>query len=136
VIHEDIEGFAAALPERAASPGSISGPRPSASRSPTRLRSVATPLVTIKRRKFGQDAAQLSDIVAKRELAGLVLGLPRNMDGSEGPRAQSTRAFARNLAKHPDFEGSRSPSGTSGSARLRPKGHCWRRIRHENVAPR
>lgn len=62
------------------------------------LRSVATPLETIKRRKFGLDAEALLAILAKRELAGVVLGLPRNMDGSEGPRCQSTRAFARNFS--------------------------------------
>ncbi|MEE4188458.1 MAG: Holliday junction resolvase RuvX [Roseobacter sp.] len=59
--------------------------------------SVATPLATIKRRKFSLDAAELAKIVAARRIGGLVLGLPRNMDGSEGPRCQSTRAFARNL---------------------------------------
>ncbi|MEM9575887.1 MAG: Holliday junction resolvase RuvX [Pseudomonadota bacterium] len=61
--------------------------------------SVATPLETIKRRKFAQDAARLNDILAERRVGGLVLGLPRNMDGTEGPRCQSTRAFARNLAQ-------------------------------------
>lgn len=61
--------------------------------------SVATPLETIKRRKFTLDAARLAEIVVERRIGGLVLGLPRNMDGSEGPRCQSTRAFARNLEK-------------------------------------
>ncbi|AEI94909.1 Holliday junction resolvase RuvX [Roseobacter litoralis] len=61
--------------------------------------SVATPLETIKRRKFTLDAARLVEIASERRLGGLVLGLPRNMDGSEGPRCQSTRAFARNLEK-------------------------------------
>lgn len=59
---------------------------------------VATPVLTIKRKKFGVDAATLETMIADRAVGGLVLGLPRNMDGSEGPRAQSTRAFARNLA--------------------------------------
>jgi putative Holliday junction resolvase len=62
-----------------------------------RLLSVATPTETIKRKKFSVDAARLLEIATQREVAGLVLGLPRNMDGSEGPRCQSTRAFARNL---------------------------------------
>lgn len=62
------------------------------------LRSVATPLETVKRRKFGLDAEALLAILVKRDIAGLVLGLPRNMDGSEGPRCQSTRAFARNFS--------------------------------------
>lgn len=58
---------------------------------------IASPLETIKRTKFQADAAQLFKITTHRAIAGIVLGLPRNMDGSEGPRAQSTRAFARNL---------------------------------------
>ena len=60
---------------------------------------VATPLETIRRRKFGLDAARLLEIAGARAAGGLLLGLPRNMDGSEGPRCQSTRAFARNLAR-------------------------------------
>ena len=60
-------------------------------------RSVATPLHTLRRVKFTLDAAAILDLVRVRGIAGLVLGLPRNMDGSEGPRAQSTRAFARNM---------------------------------------
>jgi putative Holliday junction resolvase len=62
-------------------------------------RQIASPLETIARRKFADDAQRLIHL-AKREKAGLiVLGLPLNMNGSEGPRAQSTRAFARNLAR-------------------------------------
>ncbi|TVQ04629.1 MAG: Holliday junction resolvase RuvX [Roseinatronobacter sp.] len=63
-----------------------------------RMLSVASPLQTIRRSKFQLDAAALLAIIAAREICGLVLGLPRNMDGSEGPRCQSTRAFARNLS--------------------------------------
>lgn len=59
--------------------------------------SLATPLPLIKRRKFRQDADALRAIIEERRVGGLVLGLPLNMDGSEGPRAQATRAFARNL---------------------------------------
>lgn len=62
------------------------------------LRFTATPLETIKRSKFTADAARLVELIAENQAVGLVLGLPLNMDGSEGPRAQSTRAFARNLA--------------------------------------
>lgn len=62
------------------------------------LRGTATPVETIRRRKFTADAARIVEIAGDRGAAGLVLGLPLNMDGSEGPRAQSTRAFARNLA--------------------------------------
>ena len=64
-----------------------------------RLLSVATPLETIRRKKFGVDAAKLLALLEAREIGGIVLGLPRNMDGSEGPRCQATRAFARNLEK-------------------------------------
>ncbi len=59
---------------------------------------IATPLETIKRSKFKADAAHLQDICTKNNIGGLILGLPLNMDGSEGPRVQATRAFARNLS--------------------------------------
>lgn len=61
-------------------------------------RRLATGVETIQRKQFKQDAARLLAIAAERKAAGFVLGLPINMDGSEGPRAQSTRAFARNFA--------------------------------------
>ena len=63
------------------------------------MHSVATPTETIKRKKFGVDAAKLLELTTLRLVTGIVLGLPRNMDGSEGPRAQATRAFARNLER-------------------------------------
>ena len=62
-------------------------------------RQIATPVETITRSKFAADAARLLAFAAREEVAAIILGLPINMDGSEGPRAQSTRAFARNLAK-------------------------------------
>jgi putative holliday junction resolvase len=62
-------------------------------------RRVAAPVETIARKKFGLDAARVIALAAERRAVGFVLGLPVNMDGSEGPRAQATRAFARNLAK-------------------------------------
>jgi putative holliday junction resolvase len=62
-------------------------------------RRLATGVTTIARTKFTNDAAQLVALAAERKAAAFVLGLPVNMDGSEGPRAQSTRAFARNLAQ-------------------------------------
>jgi putative Holliday junction resolvase len=61
-------------------------------------RRIASPLLTLRRTKFKADAAALLEQAADNAAVGLVLGLPLNMDGSEGPRAQSTRAFARNLA--------------------------------------
>jgi putative Holliday junction resolvase len=62
-------------------------------------RRLATAVETIARKAFTADAARVLALAAERKAAGLVLGLPVNMDGSEGPRAQSTRAFARNLAR-------------------------------------
>ncbi|MGA3303465.1 MAG: Holliday junction resolvase RuvX [Methylovirgula sp.] len=60
-------------------------------------RRLATPLETLKRGKFSADAAQLLALADKFDVAGFVMGLPLNMDGTEGPRAQATRAFVRNL---------------------------------------
>jgi len=65
-------------------------------------RSVATPFDTIRRTKFTADAKTIREVVEKNQVGALVVGLPLNLDGSEGPRAQSTRAFARNLAAHVD----------------------------------
>ena len=62
-------------------------------------RSVATPYYTIRRSKFTADARAIAAAIADNGVGALVIGLPLNLDGSEGPRAQSTRAFARNLAQ-------------------------------------
>lgn len=64
---------------------------------------VASPLVTIARRKFAQDAAELEALIAKHNVGALVLGLPVEMDGTEGTRAQSTRSFAAELLKRRDL---------------------------------
>lgn len=63
----------------------------------------ASPLDTVRRTKFGRDADALLAIVAEREVGGLVVGLPINMDGSEGPRCQSVRQFAANLLARADM---------------------------------
>jgi len=63
-------------------------------------RSIASPLQTIRRTKFSADVKRLAELAARHGVGGLVVGLPLNMDGSEGPRAQATRAFVRNLATH------------------------------------
>ena len=65
-------------------------------------RMVASPLETIRRTKFTADAEALFALARTRDGGGYILGLPRNMDGSEGPRCQSTRAFARNLSRLTD----------------------------------
>ncbi|MFN3936268.1 MAG: Holliday junction resolvase RuvX [Gemmobacter sp.] len=97
-VHDAIEDLAAALPRSGGLAGLDLGTRTIGVAVSDGLRRVATPLLTIRRRKFTQDAAVLLSLLSDRALAGVILGLPRNMDGSEGPRAQSTRAFARNLA--------------------------------------
>ncbi|RBI83240.1 Holliday junction resolvase RuvX [Rhodosalinus halophilus] len=97
MIFDEIEAFAAALPRIGALAGLDLGTKTIGVAVSDTARMVASPLATIRRTKFTADAAELDRLLAGREIAGLVLGLPRNMDGSEGPRAQSTRAFARNL---------------------------------------
>jgi len=62
-------------------------------------RKLATGVETVRRKSFAADAARLIALAAERKAVGIVLGLPINMNGSEGPRAQSTRAFARNFAE-------------------------------------
>lgn len=64
--------------------------------------SIATARETLKRTKFTSDAERLLDLCKSEDVFAIVLGMPLNMDGSEGPRAQSTRAFARNLGKLTD----------------------------------
>ncbi len=68
------------------------------------LRTIATPRETIARKKFGMDAAKLVEIIHAEEVAAIILGLPVNMDGTEGPRAQSTRQFAVNLSEKTDID--------------------------------
>lgn len=94
-----IEDFAAALPRVGAVMGLDLGTKTIGVAVSDGLRQVASPLTVIRREKFTLDAAALLALVEGRGIAGLILGLPRNMDGSEGPRAQSTRAFARNLER-------------------------------------
>lgn len=67
------------------------------------MRLIATPMETIARTKFKTDAARILQIIDEQQVGGLVIGLPFNMDGTEGPRAQSSRAFARNLAALSDL---------------------------------
>jgi len=99
MILDAIEDFARTLPPRRALMGLDLGTKTiGVAVSDTRL-GIATPVLTVKRKKFGLDAEALLALIAARNLGGIVLGLPRNMDGSEGPRAQSTRAFARNFER-------------------------------------
>lgn len=98
-IHDDPAAFAAALPAMGALAGLDLGTKTIGVAVSDGRRSVASPLLTLRRTKFTQDAAELLALAGGREIAGLVLGLPRSMDGTEGPRAQATRAFARNLSR-------------------------------------
>ena len=61
-------------------------------------RNIASPFQTLKRGRFKADAAVLTKLIAEHDIGGLIIGLPLNMDGSDGPSAQSARAFARNFA--------------------------------------
>lgn len=96
---DDIPTFLDALPPMQALIGLDLGEKTIGVAVSDSFMSVATPLETIRRKKFGLDAIRLQEIIANRAIGGLVLGLPRNMDGSEGARCQSTRAFARNFER-------------------------------------
>lgn len=97
MIHDDIAGFAAVLPRFVAVAGLDLGDKTIGVAISDLRRQVATPVETLRRVKFTADAAALLALLAQRGAKGIILGLPLNMDGSEGPRVQSTRAFARNL---------------------------------------
>ena len=99
MICETPEEFATAIPKTGALAGLDLGTATIGVAISDVMQSVATPVETIKRKKFGVDAAKLLELTTHRLVSGIVLGLPRNMDGSEGRRAQATRAFARNLEK-------------------------------------
>ena len=103
MILPDITGFATALPRHGALIGLDLGDKTIGLAVSDTLRGIASPLETIRRKKFSVDAARLLDVIGAREICGIVLGLPMNMDGSEGPRCQSTRAFARNLERLSDL---------------------------------
>ena len=103
MIHDRIEDFAAALAPMRALIGLDLGEKTIGVAASDALLSAASAVEIIGRKKFGIDAARVLEIASAREAAGLVLGLPRNMDGSEGRRCQSTRAFARNLRRLTDL---------------------------------
>jgi putative Holliday junction resolvase len=67
------------------------------------LQTIATPLQTIRREKFTTDIKILLQLAKEHDVSALVIGMPFNLDGSEGPRAQATRAFARNLGQHTEL---------------------------------
>jgi len=97
MIVADAAEMAAALPETGRLLGFDIGTRTIGLALSDRLRTIASPLETVKRTKFARDLERLRAIAREHEVAGLVLGLPVNMDGTEGPRCQSVRQFARNI---------------------------------------
>ncbi|MBK5933962.1 putative Holliday junction resolvase [Rhodovulum imhoffii] len=98
-VFGDIAEFAAALPRTRPLLGLDLGTKTIGVAASDTFWTVASPLKTIRRTKFTQDAQAVLQIAGGRMAGGLVLGLPRNMDGTEGTRCQSTRAFARNLSR-------------------------------------
>ena len=103
MIIDGIADFTLALPKTAAIVGLDLGDKTIGIAISDLRRCIATPTQVIRRTKFTEDAAKLLTILQTRSIAGIILGLPLNMDGSEGPRVQSTRAFARNLARLTDL---------------------------------
>jgi putative Holliday junction resolvase len=98
-ITEDVETFAAWLTLGRPLIGIDLGTRTIGLALSDVTRRVASPLETLKRTKFREDARRLAAALSEHAVCGIVLGLPRNLDGTEGPRAQATRAFARNYAQ-------------------------------------
>jgi putative Holliday junction resolvase len=96
-VNDDIEALVAALPRGARLLGVDLGTKTIGLALSDVERRIATPLETLKRTKFTPDAAAIARVVARFGVGGLVVGLPLNMDGTEGPRSQATRAFVRNL---------------------------------------
>ncbi len=96
-IHDDLPGLAAALAPGQRLLGLDLGEKTIGMALSDSGFAIASPVGTIRRRKFTQDAAELLRLVDEREVGGLVIGLPINMDGTEGPRCQSSRQFAANL---------------------------------------
>lgn len=98
-IFDDVADFAQVLKPMSAIVGLDFGDKTIGVAVSDVFRSVSSSAMTVRRKKFTVDAAELIEFFKKREIGGIVLGLPRNMDGSEGPRCQKTRAFARNLSQ-------------------------------------
>nr|WP_295113759.1 Holliday junction resolvase RuvX [uncultured Caulobacter sp.] len=95
----DIEDFAAALPQSAPIVGLDPGEKTIGVAVSDVTRTVASPLALIEKTKFTQDAEALFKLMDSRGAVGIVVGLPMNMDGTEGVRCQSNRALARNLLR-------------------------------------
>jgi putative Holliday junction resolvase len=94
-----LEDFAASLPGGARLIGIDVGSKTLGLALSDTTRKIASALVTLRRSRLAADLRRLLDLAAEHGVGGFVVGLPLNLDGSEGPRAQATRAFVRNLAK-------------------------------------
>jgi putative Holliday junction resolvase len=99
LIFEDARSFGEALPDGGVLLGLDLGTRTLGTALCDAGWRFATNNTTIQRGKWGRDRETLAALIKSRSVRGIVLGLPRNMDGSEGPRAQASRAYARNLAE-------------------------------------
>jgi len=98
MIHDHVAGFRAALPDGGRLAGLDVGTRTIGVALCDAGWTIASAAETIRRTKFSVDRALLSRLIAAQQVKGLVIGLPLNLDGSDSPRTQSVRAFARNLA--------------------------------------
>ena len=98
MIHEEVSAFANTIQPNHSLIGLDLGTKTIGVAVSDTILSVATPIKTIKRKKFSIDAELLLGVISSKSCCGVIIGLPKNMDGSEGPRAQSTRAFARNFS--------------------------------------
>lgn len=98
MIGTDKAEFAAALPMGGRLAGLDVGTKTIGIALCDAMWTIASPAETIRRTKFSVDRALLREIVAKQQVKGMVIGLPLNLDGSDSPRTQSVRAFARNIA--------------------------------------
>ncbi len=94
---EDVEAFAARLAPGTRLIGIDAGTKTLGLALSDVTRTIASPLTVIRRTKFKEDAAELLRLAAEHRITGFVLGLPVNLDGTAGPRAQATRAFAKNM---------------------------------------
>lgn len=97
ITTSDVEAFQASLPKGRRLIGIDAGTKTIGLALSDVRCTIASGLETIRRTKFKVDAARLLELASTHQVAGFVLGLPANLDGTEGPRAQGTRAFARNL---------------------------------------
>ena len=103
MIYENILDFAESISKDKALMGLDLGSKTIGIAISDSLKTVATPLKTIKRTKFSEEVITLFKIISERDISGIILGLPKNMDGSEGPKCQSTRDFAKNFSNIVDL---------------------------------